>query len=55
MLKFLKAKNCYYCEHCIVQDTLFDFLCEISGHLVIRDFEETEYFYECKGKEFARE
>jgi hypothetical protein len=52
---YLKKNNCYFCEHCIVKDTLYDFECEISKHPVIDHGTETDYFWECKGKDFVRE
>lgn len=50
-----KNKNCYFCEHCIVKENLVDFECDVTKHLVIESFEETEYFRECKGKDFVKE
>ena len=53
--KALKPPSCYYCEHCIVQDTLYDFQCDVTKHFIMKDGEETEYFAECKGKDFVKE
>ena len=50
-VKAKKEKNCYTCDHCIyVGDG--GYWCEVCTYIVVEDWEPTEEFNFCEGKDF---
>jgi hypothetical protein len=47
-----EQKNCYYCEHCIYLGE-GGYMCGMNNDIVIEDWQPTEDFNSCKGKEFV--
>lgn len=47
-----QTKNCYYCEHCIYLGE-GGYMCGMSNDIVIEDWQPTEDFNSCRGKEFV--
>jgi hypothetical protein len=48
-----QPNNCEYCEHCIYVGE-GGYMCDMSNEIVIDDFEPTEDFYMCDGKDFLK-
>ena len=46
-------KNCHCCDHCVYIGE-GGYMCDISNDIVIEDWEPTEDFYICDGKEFEQ-
>lgn len=47
-----KEKCCYDGDHCIyIGDG--DHLCDVDNEIVVNDWEPTEEFYHCVGKDFT--
>ena len=45
--------NCYNCNNCTYIGE-GDYICDMTNDFVISEFEPTEEFYQCEGKDFER-
>lgn len=43
--------NCFNCGHCTYIGE-GDHICDMSTDVIIADWQPTEYFYQCEGKDF---
>lgn len=48
-----RLKNCHCCDHCIYVGE-GGYMCDVHNEIVIDDFEPTEEFYMCNGKDFLQ-
>jgi hypothetical protein len=46
-------RNCYNCTKCVYLSE-GGYMCECNNEVVIEDFEPTDDFYSCGGKEFEQ-
>ena len=53
-MKDNKIHGCHDCEHCIYVGE-GGFVCDLTYDVVMDEWEPTEEFYQCKGKEWVEE
>ncbi len=46
--------DCFNCSHCIYIGE-GDHICDMSNDVIVEDWEPTEDFFQCKGKDFDYE
>ena len=46
-------QNCYVCEHCVYVGE-GGYICDMSNDVVIEDWQPTDDFYCCDGKDFEK-
>lgn len=47
------AINCFFCNCCTYIGE-GDHICDMNNEIVVSDWEPTDKFYQCEGKEFER-
>ena len=46
------AQNCYECDHCVYLGE-GDHMCDLDNEIVVNEWEPTDEFYHCGGKDFT--